>query len=323
MDYKIQNITILLCGFLVLALFSFSGIMIPAAYAMDDMSSGMGLHHAPESEPREPLPPFAAKVADFYLDGGSSAGETVTFVLEVSTSGAGSRPVPWVVYARDRLNGTTHALVVKTTPDVSAGASFAEKIPWKALPGTFEFFAYVDPQQSLGETLEEQRDNRSKTVSRQFSDWLGWAEAFQPEIQSSVRLWIADATIGGFTVAPERISYNRSNSSLLPDYVATGVMNAVSESWMKWARSIEVPVIASGGSVPLSSLRQTAQYLEPTHLAGSIKSQVGPASEWLGNEAAIENISGSIYRMFDEWRLRAVVIPDGKGRYKFDGVFGN
>lgn len=313
---------IIVCCLMVAAVLPFSGKMVSVAYAMDDIPGSTGLHHSPLSGSREQLPPYAVKVVDFYLDGGSAAGETVTFVLEVATSGAGSRPVQWVVYARDRVNGTTHSLTVKTTPNVSAGSSFSEKIPWKAQSGTYEFFAYVDPQQSLGETAEEQLDNRSKSISRQFSDWQGWSDAFQPEMQSSVRFWIADATIGGFAVVPDRITYAHFNSSLLPDYVAAGVMNAVSEAWVKWARSIEVPDIAKGGSVALSSLRQTTRYLEPAQLAVAITSQVGPASDWYGGEAAIENISSSIYRVFDEWKLRAAVLPVGKGRFRLDGVLG-
>lgn len=322
MNLKIQCRSVLACGLIVMVALLFSGNIVLDSLAMDESSGGMGLHHSPPPVPSGPLPPFAARVVNLSLDGGIAAGEKVTFVLEVATSGAGIRPVPWVVYARDRVNGTTLSLAAKTTPDVSAGSTFTEKISWTALPGTFEFFAYLDPQQSLGETAEEQIDNRSLTASRQFSDWQGWSEAFLPQVQASVRLWIAEAAIGNYRTVPDRLTYTPANSTLLPDYVAAGVKNAVSEAWIKWARSVEVPVITTGGSVGLSSLRQSVHYLQPTQLAVSIKSQVGPASDWYGGDAAIEKVSRSIFRMFDEWRLRAIVSPDGKGRYKLEGVLG-
>lgn len=325
MSLKMQGriqLNVVLMSLLFSLVLLLSNSMVFAAQGGGGMTGGMGLHHASPPPRPEPLPPFAAAVVSFAMDGVSKAGETVTFALEVATSGSGSRPVPWVVFLHDRMNGTTKALAAKITPDVSAGATFTEKITWKALPGYFEFYAYVDPQQSLGETLEEQADNRSKTLSRQFSDWMGWSEAFRPEIQSVMKRWIADATIGGQQTLPDRITSVRPNSSLLPGYVADGVMNAVSDAWMKWARSIEVPDTTAKGPVALASLRQSPLSLEPSQLAASIKSQVGPASGWEGGEAAIENLSGSIHSMFKEWRQRAVVVSTGSGRYRFDGVFG-
>lgn len=309
---------------LMMAVLLFSGAMVSTVQAMGDMSGGggMGSHHPSPPPVTGPLPPFSASAASFAMDGVSKAGETVTFILEVATSGAGSRPIPWAIFLHDRMNGTTKAIAAKITPDVPAGSSLTEKITWKALPGYFEFYAYVDPQQSLGETLEEQADNRSKTLNRQFSDWMGWSEAFRPEIQSAIKRWIADATIGGQQTLPDKIAPVLSLSPLLPGYVADGVMNAVSDAWMKWAGSIEVPDTTAKGPVALASLRQSPLSLEPSQLAASIKSQVGPASGWEGGEAAIENISGSIHSMFKEWRQRAVVVSKGSGRYRFDGVFG-
>jgi hypothetical protein len=119
--------------------------------------SGPAASQIPQSIDRTRDLSFKTSIRSFAIDGGSKPGETITARMTIDTSGGGTKPVPWNIY-RDQT-----VLKSELRPNVTAGASFEAQATWQASAGKHTFYGNVDPQNTLGETAIEQKDNVSRS----------------------------------------------------------------------------------------------------------------------------------------------------------------
>jgi hypothetical protein len=256
---------------------------------------------------------FKAGIRSFTIDGGSKPGDIITARMTIDTSGGGTRAVPWNIY-----RGQT-VLKSELRPNVTAGASFEAQATWQASAGKQTFYGNVDPQNTLGETAVEQKDNVSPVVTKIFADWPKWIEGAKQGVREAFPAWNSNAHLlhvvingpiatGGSVDYPPNLKAGfsaRMVAAGAPPEVVGNFMWALADSVQRWANSIHVPglpwypsfaampspVAPPTPNTPMSfaALPQDLSIIAPVILAAAINGRVGEPATWPEGAKAISD----------------------------------
>ncbi len=246
-----------------------------------------------------------------------SAGQAVTVTLTFTnacTSGD-ARNIPWAIAKNNVMlgEGTSNAVAPGQTVTVSR--------TWIAQLGPHDFYAYVDPMNTFVESSTYRANNISGTISVTVNgDWTGVRDKTKTAVSQMVNTWRAGAMLGGVAIngptasggriAPMPLGpilFQQMVNAGMQVEIASPMSKALSDQWMKWAGSVQVPgmswyppfaafpgplaPLTPNPPTPLAVLTQDRSIMSVANLTEHMNRELGAHASLPGASAAVSDIA--------------------------------
>lgn len=260
-------------------------------------------------------------------------GQLVQLDFDIKNVCNGPLNIPWEIRRFNELVGSGVA------QNVPAGQVVGVRAMWTGVAGTHNFFAYADPNNTVGDVAPYKHNVYSLGyVVNVAPNWPAWATGAKTGAQNGINAAIAQATVKGSILgAYGKISAGGVDGAVgyimgpvytamgtAPDGVKSAVVGALKDAWGQWALGYELTALGQLNwptfalyptqEAPLTPPTPTtaqikagsssgAGAMSAASLAANIKSRL-PAYEagLSGADAAINDIAQSIADRFTMWR---------------------